>query len=51
MKFIWLSLALLLIPGALTGCGCGVGGERCLTSYTFTQPAPGTWTATAHYGN
>jgi hypothetical protein len=47
MKFIWLFLVLVTV----NGCACGPGGQRCVTSYTYTQQSPGVWTVTPQYGN
>jgi hypothetical protein len=43
------SIALILF--VLTGCACGVSGNRCVTGYTQTNTQPGVWVTTVQYGN
>jgi hypothetical protein len=47
MKFIWLTLILVTV----SGCACGAGGQRCVTSWTYTSQSPTVWVATPQYGN
>jgi hypothetical protein len=55
LKFIsgaFTTIGLTLILLAVSGCGCGVAGQRCTTQWTYTQQAPNQWvvTQTQTYG-
>jgi hypothetical protein len=45
-------ISLILVFVAVSGCvpACGVGGQRCTTTWTYTQQSPNQWVVTQTQG-